>query len=202
MMPGWLFRDRVHFLGDMTSVSPRRTPLARAAEDERPRPARVPADSLLHLVPIAAILLLLVNDHVLKGAYPGWITGKLSDVAGLIFFPLFVQAACEVVLDASRRWRGPSLSLLLLSVLGTGLVFAGAETIPVVADLVARTFGTARWPLDAIASLAHSGGLPGLAPASMTADPSDLLALPFLAVPVLLGLRRASSQHHPIGRLR
>lgn len=193
------FRDRVQFLGNMTSVGLSRTPLARADEDTRDRPSPVPADGMLHIVPIAAIVLLLVNDHVLKSAYPGWVTGKLSDVAGLVFFPLFLQAACEVVLDASRRWRGPSLGLLLVSAVATGFAFAGAETIPVVADLVAAVFGMARWPLDALGALARGGALPGVAAASMTADPSDLLALPFLAVPVLLGLRRAGHRREPIG---
>ncbi|MBN1584730.1 MAG: hypothetical protein JXA89_28750 [Anaerolineae bacterium] len=36
---------------------------------------------------IAAIGLLLLNDHVLKAAVPSWWTGKLSDLAGLYFSP-------------------------------------------------------------------------------------------------------------------
>ena len=31
-----------------------------------------------------------MNDHVLKHACPGVVTGKLSDFAGLFFFPLFL----------------------------------------------------------------------------------------------------------------
>jgi hypothetical protein len=34
-----------------------------------------------------ALVVLVLNDHVLKTAYPGWITGKLSDVAGLVLAP-------------------------------------------------------------------------------------------------------------------
>ena len=41
----------------------------------------------MHPVALAAIAVLVVNDHVLKSAYPGWLTGKLSDIAGLVFFP-------------------------------------------------------------------------------------------------------------------
>lgn len=41
---------------------------------------------------LLALVLLLVNDHVLKAAYPGWFTGKLSDFAGLFCFPLFFVA--------------------------------------------------------------------------------------------------------------
>jgi hypothetical protein len=38
---------------------------------------------------LAGLALLLLNDLVLKHAYPGLITGKLSDVAGLWVFPMF-----------------------------------------------------------------------------------------------------------------
>lgn len=41
---------------------------------------------------LAALGLLLVNDHLLKGAglIPGWLTGKLSDLAGLIVAPVLL----------------------------------------------------------------------------------------------------------------
>lgn len=35
-----------------------------------------------------AIGLLLLNDHYLKGAFPSWWTGKLSDGRGCSFFLL------------------------------------------------------------------------------------------------------------------
>lgn len=41
---------------------------------------------------IAGLIVLLANDFVLKQAYPGAITGKLSDVAGLFIFPMFFAA--------------------------------------------------------------------------------------------------------------
>jgi hypothetical protein len=39
---------------------------------------------------VFALALLLANDLVLKAAYPGWITGKLSDFAGLFVLPYFL----------------------------------------------------------------------------------------------------------------
>ncbi len=42
---------------------------------------------LIHPVTVAATALLILNDQVLKAAYPGWLTGKLSDVAGLVMAP-------------------------------------------------------------------------------------------------------------------
>ena len=38
---------------------------------------------------IFGLVLLLLNDFVLKGVYHNWLTGKLSDVAGLFVFSLF-----------------------------------------------------------------------------------------------------------------
>ena len=41
---------------------------------------------------LVALALLLTNDHLLKGIWPGWFTGKLSDFAGLFCFPIFFVA--------------------------------------------------------------------------------------------------------------
>lgn len=38
---------------------------------------------------LIALFLLLLNDFVLKETYHNWITGKLSDFAGLFIFPIF-----------------------------------------------------------------------------------------------------------------
>jgi len=41
---------------------------------------------------LVSLILLLVNDHVLKIVTPSWLTGKLSDFAGLFFFPFLLAA--------------------------------------------------------------------------------------------------------------
>lgn len=41
---------------------------------------------------VAGLIVLLANDFVLKQAYPGVLTGKLSDFAGLFIFPMFWAA--------------------------------------------------------------------------------------------------------------
>lgn len=41
---------------------------------------------------LAGLFLLLVNDLVLKAHFGNWLTGKLSDFAGLFIFPLFFTA--------------------------------------------------------------------------------------------------------------
>jgi hypothetical protein len=99
----------------------------------------------------AAVALLVVNDHVLKGAgvLPGWLTGKLSDFAGLFFFPiLLVTLAAWFV--GRRAWMPAAASWL------TGAVFAGLKLSPMLALWATRVWGP------------------------VVCDPSDLVALPSL----------------------
>ena len=50
---------------------------------------------ILHPVALGSFALLGLNDHLLKQEYGTWWTGKLSDVAGMMGFPLFLLAALE-----------------------------------------------------------------------------------------------------------
>ncbi len=45
---------------------------------------------LCHPVTVVSLFVLLLNDHLLKQAWPGPVTGKLSDVAGLVVAPPLV----------------------------------------------------------------------------------------------------------------
>jgi hypothetical protein len=46
---------------------------------------------------LLSIVLLLLNDHILKIVVPSWLTGKISDFAGLYFFPFLVAAGWSVL---------------------------------------------------------------------------------------------------------
>ena len=72
------------------------------------RPATTRSD-LVDPTVIGAVALLAVNDHVLKGRgwLPGWLTGKLSDLAGLYFFPVLLV----VLAESLGRRRRPARSL-------------------------------------------------------------------------------------------
>ncbi len=92
-----------------------------------------------HPVWIFALALLLLNDHLLKGAgvLPGWVTGKLSDLAGLFVAP----ALLAVLFRASTR-RGVGLAHV-----ATGVGFAALELsrdLTAAADAVYRAAGY-RW---------------------------------------------------------
>ena len=68
---------------------------------------------------LVCVLVLGVNDHVLKARLPGWWTGKLSDVAGVA-----IVGTVAAVLAGPRR--GMAL---------TGVGFALLKTVPTAAEL-------------------------------------------------------------------
>jgi hypothetical protein len=118
-------------------------------------------------VPIAAAVLLGINDHLLKGAdlLPGAVTGKLSDVAGLLLFPILlcalVRAAATLVgRELSRR------AVAGLAALATAAGFAAVKLSPGFNTLVERLWG-------------HN-----------VMDAGDLWALPMVAVAWLWLLER------------
>jgi hypothetical protein len=64
---------------------------------------------------LLALAILLLNDHLLKAAAPGLVTGKLSDFAGLFAFAAFwavllprhAKAACIVTGALFVAWKSP-----------------------------------------------------------------------------------------------
>ena len=84
---------------------------------------------------LLSILILLLNDHVLKSSVPSWLTGKLSDFAGLFFFPflLGVIVQCAVRLARRGKARQPTASaILLVAMLSSSVFFALVKLIPAV----------------------------------------------------------------------
>ena len=121
--------------------------------------ARLAASWLAHPVSIAALVVMVVNDHLLKQAYGSWWTGKLSDAAGLVFFPALVGLVVAFV--APRLgWR--ATVAVALGATATGFAW------------VKVTQGGAAAASDALSALAG--------PSLLRADATDLLALPFLAL--------------------
>lgn len=108
--------------------------------------------ALAHPGSALALVLLVLNDHVLKQAWPGVVTGKLSDVAGLVVFPLLLAVPL-----ATMNVRRP----LPAAVVATGAGFALVK-----ASAVGAAAASAVWSVGF--------------PTTMRADPTDLLALPAL----------------------
>ncbi|MBO3742549.1 hypothetical protein [Actinoplanes flavus] len=111
-----------------------------------------------HPVTVTALVLLAVNDHVLKAVWPGWVTGKLSDAAGMVLAPPLLAAVTGLIAPrAAFRWVAPG------AILTVGVGFLLVKATGYGAEL---------------ASSAWSAVTPTL----IRADPTDLLALPFLGV--------------------
>jgi hypothetical protein len=131
--------------------------------------AGLPASELLAPLPLVALGVLALNDWVLKGsAVPNWLTGKLSDFAGVFAFPLVVTAVVDLVgaglaraglpWDYTlRRWK------LALVIATTALVFAAMKLSPLVGSWVEELWSKL------------SGG------SEIYPDPTDAIAIVVLA---------------------
>jgi hypothetical protein len=153
----------------------------------------IPGDALLQPLAIAAIALLLLNDHLFKAVAPGVLTGKLSDVAGLVFFPLLLVAIVELVLAVARGWHGPDPRLVTAVVAATGIAFAAVKLLPGAEVVYEQVLGLAQWPFRALAALVAGGSVAGVPTrVELTRDATDLVALVALWVPMEVGARRTS----------
>ncbi len=144
--------------------------------------------ALLRPTALLAIALLVINDHVLKAQVPGLVTGKLSDVAGLIFFPLLLAALAEQV-----GLRGGRAAVIAAAI-ATGLAFAAIKLWAPAADLYRLGLAALQWPFRAIAAAVTDTALPSLGRVQLVQDPTDLLALPALLVSVALAGGARSEQ--------
>jgi hypothetical protein len=144
-------------------------------------------DALAHPAALAALAVLAVNDHWAKGRLPGWLTGKASDVAGMVFFPLVLWALIELGLRAfGQRERRPHH--LYVSVAATAVVFAATNLSELAGGAYAWALAALQWPFRA----ALHGELIALSPVAHVVDPTDLVALPALAVALWIGRRYLS----------
>lgn len=114
---------------------------------------------LAHPVTILAVVVLAVNDHLLKAAYPGLVTGKLSDLAGLVVAPPLLAV---VIAAIARRLPATPAALAALAV--SGVAFTAVKSTPAGA---------------AVASAAWSAVT---GPSVILADHTDLAALPALGL--------------------
>lgn len=155
------------------------------------RPARVPGDWMLHPLALGAACVLALNDRVWKQAYGNWWTGKLSDVAGLLFFPWLLLAAWELGSWLLRRpWRAGYRALrccIAVTLVGFTAINVSHELGARYEDLLRELWAVLRKVLPASLWL----GKP-----RHTVDPTDLLALVALLVPWRLGVAKLRADGH------
>ena len=65
---------------------------------------------LTHRLVLSAAALMLLNDLVLRGVAPGWLTGKLSDVGWLIVVPVVATVGLRALGFGPRPARGIALA--------------------------------------------------------------------------------------------
>jgi hypothetical protein len=149
----------------------------------------LPLGEFLHPVPLVALVVLAVNDHYLKhaGILPRWLTGKLSDFGGLLFFPLLLTALGDTLAyflarltgakwDYSlRRWK------IVAACVATAAVFAPLELSAAYGRFYTATLGRIGFPSETYADL------------------TDLFALVMIPVAGWLGWREI--RRVPLGRI-
>lgn len=168
-----------------------------------PAPEKFPGDGLLHPLALTALAGLLLNDHVLKSLAAGtpWavVTGKLSDVCGLLFLPVLVVAASEMVNARRARHAGTAFNSAAVTtavVVGgsIALAFALMKTVPWCAERYLDVMSVLQWPWYAVRSWLDGAALPGLRRSVCVVDPTDLVALPFAFFVVLPARTRCSNR--------
>jgi hypothetical protein len=131
-----------------------------------------PRELFLHPAIVVSVAVLIANDHWLKAAHGNWWTGKLSDLAGLAFFPLLLAAG----IDTITRARLAVQPLVAACAIATAAVFALVKTLPAATAAYRHALGF----VQALVT--------GEAPFAVDAvtDPTDLVALPCVALSIFV----------------
>lgn len=185
--------------------------MARAAVVTRaggvaPVRAPVPGGLLLHPAMLAAVVVLAVNDHWLKGRFgaqpvAGVVTGKLSDAAGLAFFPALLVSVVEVARWALRRDRGGwacGRRELAAAVAVTAAGFAAVQIVPAAAEGYEAALAALRWCPSAVAAAFGGRSWPPRPEIGHVMDVSDLVCLPAVWTSVWAA-RRTRRQRERVG---
>ncbi|MEK7356594.1 MAG: hypothetical protein AAB250_09105, partial [Bdellovibrionota bacterium] len=111
-------------------------------------------------IPLSAVALTALNDHVLKVYFPSMLTGKISDFAGMFFSPLFFGALVLLTLQlVMRKPLRLKVAFLVGFMLSFDYLFIRIKTMPEVAESMGRL-------------LTELG-----VTSKIVADPTDLIAM-------------------------
>jgi hypothetical protein len=147
----------------------------------------LPVGEAMHPATLAFVVVLVINDWVLKSRWHGAVTGKLSDIAGLAFAPVVLTAAIDLVLHAVAR-------------LGAHRVDPSLSSRKLVAACAATAIGFAAIKLAAPARAAFIAALGTALGRGAAVDPdwTDLLCLPCVLIAWWIG--RDELRRVPLGR--
>ncbi len=168
----------------ISTVSRDCVPATPTLERREPAPGSLLLDPFFQL----ALFLLALNDHVLKSAAPGIITGKLSDMAGLALAPVLAVSLGELS-GATSTDRRSRIRQLAFWAIATALGFSAIELWEPASWAYSHVLGAVQsLPRALVAGPARDPLV--WAVARHVADPADLLTLPFCAA----GLARVASR--------
>jgi hypothetical protein len=150
------------------------------------------AEAMLGPYVAPALLVLVANDHVLKQRWPGLVTGKLSDVVGLVVFPVLLVALLEAarLLIGVRPIAATRRELVVAALLTAG-GFTAVKLSGSIASAYSQALGCLQWPVRAALALLRGGAIPSPSPVLVRADPWDLVALPAIALAIWAAHRSA-----------
>ena len=120
------------------------------------------ASALTHPVTIASLVVLLLNDALFKSLWPdSWVTGKLSDLAWVVFASPLLAFVLSLFLG---RWLFGRRAVIVTAYVGLPALYAAFNTFEPVHDrilwgLSLVSGGTAGSPLDPTDSLVIPVGL-------------------------------------------
>lgn len=149
----------------------------------------LPGQEFLDPVPIAGLLLMILNDAFLRPTWPSWWTGKLSDFGILMLFPFLVTATSSLALAVFARLRrssppgAPSTSRFFAALALSALGLTAVNTSTTLRDLYVEL-------LYAVDLFDHFPVF------RYTLDPTDLIALAILPLVGWYGWRRFSRPAH------
>lgn len=137
----------------------------------RPAAPTIPGGCLIDWRPALAAGALAINVFLLRVHHPGWLGGKLSDLAINFLLPVTLVAATEWVLAVSgwmrgRPFRGTRVPLRLAACAASALYFALLQIAPGFSQVHASLLHILDLPLGGDRSFAGN-----------IADPGDLVAL-------------------------
>lgn len=129
---------------------------------------------------LIALAMLLLNDLVLKPHFPGALSGIASDMAGMVFFPVFLVALSELAsaLLPDKPWASPRW--FTVAALAVAMLFVVIKFT----DMGGSIYTWVASPIEEIV-----GPLLNLPQVGVVRDPWDMLAVPFGLVAVWLGYR-------------
>jgi len=147
-------------------------------------------DMLLLPASLCGVALLIVNDHYMKRHLHNAISGKLSDIAGLLFFPLLIATGIETTRIVLRRRQWCiSIGGFDSTVVVVGIFFMLMKTWQPAGQIYVWLDASLEWPVLAVKAAFVSGNFWTWPKTGIVMDTTDLMALPALLIPWWSGRR-------------